>query len=65
MPYDGDDVFSTITSMEEYLECLQEDEDPSLEGKSVSQILRPKYLPESPSAEDLRKFEFLMSLRWG
>lgn len=51
--------------MEDYLEELQENEDPVLEGKSVSEILRRKYLPENPSIEDLQKFEFLMSLRWG
>lgn len=58
-------IFETLASMENYLEDLQEKNDPLLEGRSVREVLAPKYLPENASKDDLELFEFLLSYRWG
>jgi hypothetical protein len=36
-----------------------------LKGKSVSQVLKERFLPCNPTVRDLELFEFLMSYRWG
>lgn len=55
----------TVNEMEDYLEELKEKEDPILIGKSVSEVLRLKFLPSKPTKDDIALFEFIMSYRWG
>lgn len=42
-----------MTAMENYLEELQENGDARLDGRSVSAVLREKFLPTEPTIEEI------------
>ena len=54
-----------MEEMESYLSALTSQKHPDLDGKSVAEILRKRFLSQRSSKVDRQVFEFLMSYRWG
>lgn len=59
------EIFKILAEMEQYLEDLQSSGHALLQGKSVSSVLRERFISDNPTQRELELFEFLMSYRWG